>query len=65
MLSDGASVEVFVQYGMEPAPKGAWARDELGRQFAVRFPSRNPVRRFKDWRRRRKIEQLFGTRGRD
>jgi len=61
-LTDGEGFEFYV-----PLPTlgndlpEAWVEDELGRMFKSR-PSRNPLRRWKEWRIRRKFEKVVRER---
>jgi hypothetical protein len=57
-LDDGAMVQIYAnREDMDSKVSGAWARDALGREYMIRYPSRNPVARLKAWRYRRAFEK--------
>jgi hypothetical protein len=49
-LSDGDELQIYVRKEEHEGVKGAWARDSLDRTFRVRYPSRHPRKRFREWR---------------
>jgi hypothetical protein len=57
-LDDGAMVQIYAsREDLDSKVSGAWARDALGREYTVRYPSRNPVARLKAWRYRQAFEK--------
>jgi len=57
-LNDGAMVQIYANRGDgDSKVSGAWATDALGRDYTVRYPSRNPVAQLKAWRYRRAFEK--------
>lgn len=49
-LQDGEAIEFYVRKNDNVETTGAWASDVLERYFTVRYPARNPRKRFTEWR---------------
>lgn len=61
-LTDGEGFEFYVPVtALGNNLPEAWVEDELGRTFKSR-PSRNPLRRWKEWRIRRRFEKVVRER---
>lgn len=62
-LEDGESVEFHVQKRDGDRVTGAWASDVLERYFTVRYPARNPRKRFIEWRWSQSVKKHRRKRG--
>ena len=61
-LTDGMTAQFYARRDNSKRVKGAWATDALNRSFESRYPSRDPRVRWKDWRKRRRVDKMIQER---
>lgn len=61
-LTDGMSVEFYARRDRPNRVKGAWATDALDRSYKRRYPSRNPVAKWRAWRDNRRVDKMIEER---